>query len=349
VRGTTDGPATGAVGVGQVVMNADGPLPGGRRLKIGFVLARSFTLSAFALFIDTLRLAGDELDRSRRINADWQVLGSTRNPIMSSCGVQVLPTSHFAEPGQFDYIVVVGGVLRDETPPVDQETMDFLKRAAASRVPLIGLCTGTFVLAAAGLMRRHRTCVSWLHYGAFRERFPDHQVDAGSLFNLEAMRGSCAGGSSSADIAALIVRRHIGRSAEKNALEVLQIDRARSPFDVQPRKPMPMECDDRRLRKALIVMEQNLENRMAIADLAAAVGLSRRQLERLFKSKAGCSPSLAYKKVGMERAKRLVLQSQDSLLDIAVEVGISNASQFAKDFRQIHGRPPSAFRMSQAR
>lgn len=60
------------------------------RLKVGFVLARSFTLSAFALFVDTLRLASDEQDRSGRVLADWQVIGSTRHLITASCGVRSL-------------------------------------------------------------------------------------------------------------------------------------------------------------------------------------------------------------------------------------------------------------------
>lgn len=72
-----------------------------KRPTIGFVLARSFTLSAFALFVDTVRLASDELDRSGRIVADWQVLGSTRHLIVSSCGVQVAPTSDFVDPSHF--------------------------------------------------------------------------------------------------------------------------------------------------------------------------------------------------------------------------------------------------------
>lgn len=100
------------------------------RLKIGFVLARSFTLSAFALFVDTLRLASDEFDRSGRVLADWDVLGSTRHLITSSCGVQVAPTSDLVEdPSQFQFIVVVGGLLNNEQP-IDRETAAFLKKSA---------------------------------------------------------------------------------------------------------------------------------------------------------------------------------------------------------------------------
>jgi len=208
-------------------MHSSGATATGNRLKIGFVLARSFTLSAFALFVDTMRLASDELDRSGRILADWQVLGSTRHLITSSCGVQVAPTSDFVDPSQFDYIVVVGGLLSVERP-VDQDTIEFLHSADAKKVPLIGLCTGSFILAEAGLMRAHQTCVSWLHYQAFREQFPDHHVRSDRIFNLDRNRGSCAGGSSAADLAASLVRRYISKDAERNALEVLQIEKARS-------------------------------------------------------------------------------------------------------------------------
>ncbi|WP_077967686.1 GlxA family transcriptional regulator [Ensifer adhaerens] len=313
------------------------------RLKIGFVLARSFTLSAFALFVDTLRLASDELDKSGRIRADWQVLGNTRHLIASSCGVQVAPTSGLVDPVQFNYIVVVGGLLNSENP-IDDETIAFLKKAAVRKVPLIGLCTGTFILAEAGLMNGHNVCVSWLHYKAFRERFPGLKVRSDRLFNLERSRGSCAGGSSAADMAAHIVRLHISKEAERNALEVLQIDKARSHLHVQPRKPLSIESNDPRLNAALIIMEQHTENTISIPELAASVGLSRRQLERLFMEKAKMSPALVYRKFRLERAKHLLTQTDASLIEIALEVGFESAGHFSRIFAKAYGQTPSSLR-----
>lgn len=313
------------------------------RLKIGFILARSFTLSAFALFVDTLRLASDEADRSGRVFADWQVMASTRHLITSSCGVQVAPTSDLVDPNLFDYIIVVGGLLNIEFP-VDDETVRYLKRAAAAKVPLIGVCTGTFILAETGLMKSHRTCVSWLHYQAFRQRFPDHEVRADRIFNLDRTRGSCAGGSSAADMAASIVRRHISERAERNALEVLQIDKARSALHIQPRRPLAIECNEPRLQAALIMMESHIESPMQISEIAASVGLSRRQLERLFMEKTKSSPALIYKKVRLERAKQLLLETSVPMLDIAIEVGFENASHFSRVFRETFGMPPSKLR-----
>jgi transcriptional regulator GlxA family with amidase domain len=318
------------------------------RLKIGFILARSFTLSAFALFVDTLRLASDEADRSGRRLADWQVLASTRHLITSSCGVQVAPTSDLVDPTEFDYIVVVGGLLNRDAP-IDNETMAYLKKAASRKVKLIGVCTGTFILAEAGLMNNHLTCVSWLHHDAFRERFPDVEVRADTIFNLDRSRGSCAGGSSAADMAAFIVRRHISKEAERNAMEVLQIGKARTSLDIQARRPLSFDCDDPKIQAAMIIMERNIENTLSIPELATAVGVSRRQLERLFFEKTKSSPALAYRRVRLERARHLLLQTKAPLIEIALEVGFENASHFARIFRKTYGQSPTTLRASMAK
>lgn len=313
------------------------------RLKVGFVLARSFTLSAFAMFVDTLRLASDEDDRSGRVHADWQVLGSTRHLITSSCGIQVAPTTDFVDPSRYDYIVVVGGLL-SVREPVDLETVAFLKKAAALKIPLIGLCTGTFILAEAGLMKGHVTCVSWLHARAFQERFPDLPVRSDRIFNLDRRRGSCAGGSSSADIAAALVRRHISPHAEKKALEVLQIVRARSSADVQPRRALEEKYEDPRIRAVMIRMEQHLDEELDMGDLGSAVGLSQRQLERLFQKAIGTSPARAFGRIRMERAKLLLNQSNASLIEIALDVGYRNSAHFSRAFKREFGHTPSSLR-----
>lgn len=314
-----------------------------KRLKVGFVLARSFTLSAFAMFVDTLRLASDEDDRSGRVHADWQVMGNTRHLITASCGIQVAPTTDLVDPSRYDYIVVVGGLLLVKEP-VDRETVDFLRKAADLKIPLIGLCTGTFILAEAGLMKGHVTCVSWLHARAFQERFPDLPARSDRIFNLDRRRGSCAGGSSSADIAAALVRRHISPHAEKNALEVLQIVKARSSADVQPRRALEEQYDDPRIRTVMLRMEKFIDRDIDIGRLGNGVGLSQRQLERLFQQTVGTSPARALGKIRMERAKLLLAQSNASLIEIALDVGYSSATHFSRAFKREFGHTPSSVR-----
>ncbi|WP_423207891.1 GlxA family transcriptional regulator [Paracoccus yeei] len=318
-------------------------VPSAPRLRVGFILARSFTLSPFSLFVDTLRLAADEADRSRRIHADWDVMASRDGLIGSSCGIAVAPTAGLLDPAQFHYIVVVGGLLT-EAQPVDAETIAYLRRADRRRVTLIGLCTGSFILAGAGLMGDHESCVSWICHDAFRQRFPDHRLRSDHLFALEGRRGSCAGGSGAADMAAEIVRRHISHHAERKALDILQIDKARRASGIQVRKPLSIACDDPRLKAALIAMENSSDGSLQIAELARRVGLSRRQLERLFVAQLHDTPAAIYKRLRLDRARQLLALSRSPLTEIAFDLGFDNVSHFARLFKRTYGVPPGQFR-----
>jgi transcriptional regulator GlxA family with amidase domain len=180
-------------------------------LSVGFVLAEHFTLSAFALFIDQLRLAADEGDRSRQILCRWSVMASRPDPVKASCGVTVDRTSGFVDPRRFNYIVVVGGILHGGRQ-LDDATIAYLKEADAAGVTLVGLCTGSFVLARAGLMQGRKCCVSWYHYQDFIDEFPAIHPVADQLFVVDGSRITCSGGGGTADLATFLIERHIGRN-----------------------------------------------------------------------------------------------------------------------------------------
>ena len=162
-------------------------------LHVGFVLLPQFTLLPFSAFIDALRLAADEADHSRQLRCRWTVMGADLNMIQSSCGVRVAPWETFVEPAAFDYIVVVGGLLRPGIT-IDHTLLRYLRQAARAHVPLIGLCTGSFALIKAGLMKGRRCCVSWFHYQDLIEEFSDIIPVADQLFVDDGDRITCAGG-----------------------------------------------------------------------------------------------------------------------------------------------------------
>jgi transcriptional regulator GlxA family with amidase domain len=114
------------------------------RLRVGFLLARRFTLCAFANFVDVLRLAADEGDRSRPVLCEWAVLSHSLDPIPSSCGVLIQPTAPLQAPDAFDYIVVVGGLI-DEIPNLPRQSIRFLQESAEAGVPLAGVCTASCI------------------------------------------------------------------------------------------------------------------------------------------------------------------------------------------------------------
>jgi transcriptional regulator GlxA family with amidase domain len=179
------------------------------KLRVGFLLMHNFTLTAFASFIDVLRLAADKGDRSRPIDCTWQVMSPNHRQAKASCGILVQASSGLIEPAALDYIVVVGGLLQG-TPPLPSEIGAYLRRAADAGVTLVGVCTGSFVMCRLGLMKQRKCCVSWYHYRDFVEEFPSLVPIADRLFVIDGNRITCSGGTGVADLAAHLVSERLG-------------------------------------------------------------------------------------------------------------------------------------------
>ena len=218
------------------------------QLNVGFILAGRFTLCAFANFVDVLRLAADEGDRSRPILCSWRVLSPTMEPIASSCGVVVQPEERLGDPARFDYLVVVGGLV-DEIENLHPDNVRFLERAAAAGVPLVGVCTGTLALHGAGLMQGYRACVNWFHHEDFRERFAGLKPVSDQIFVIDRDRLTCSGGVSSAHLAAFIIERHLGAARAAKSLRIMIIDAAMAAEEPQPGIPLALATNDALVRK----------------------------------------------------------------------------------------------------
>ncbi|MGC9271170.1 GlxA family transcriptional regulator [Acidiphilium sp.] len=326
------------------------PKPAARRseirpLSVGLLLAQDFTLSAFSLFVDTLRLAADESDYSRPIHCRWTVMAETDAPIRSSCGVEILPGSGLTDPALFDYVVVVGGILHNH-PRANTTLYAYLHRAAAAGVKLIGICTGSFILCRAGLMEGRRVCVSWLHYQDFRDEFPDHAVIGDRFFEIDGDRITCAGGAGAADLAAALVERHLGSRLAQKPHQVLLLTPMRGSEGVQPHPPMAHEVSDEQVRRALLMMEQNLGNPLPIALIAQRLSLSTRQLERRFDAALGRGPADLYRELRLRYARWLLETTTRSVTDIALDAGFSDCAHFSRQFKALHGLAPSLARPS---
>jgi transcriptional regulator GlxA family with amidase domain len=312
-------------------------------LSVGFILADNFTLSAFALLVDHLRLAADEGDRSRPILCRWSVMASRPEPVRASCGTLVSRSSGFVDPRQFDYIVVVGGILHGGKQ-VDQETTAYLQEAGKAGVTLVGVCTGSFILCRAGLMVERRSCVSWYHYQDFMEEFPDHQAVADRLFLVDGDRITCAGGGGSADLATYLIERHVSRAVGQKSRHVLMLDKARAGSSAQPHPPITDGIGDDRVRRALLLMEQHLADPLPIADIADRLHISTRQMERLFQTAVGTRPATFYRMLRLRYARWLLDNTERSVTDIAFDAGFSDCAHFSRQFRALHGFSPSNLR-----
>lgn len=321
----------------------NGEAKGRPPLSVGFILSENFTLSAFSLFVDHLRLAADEGDQSRPILCRWSIMASGTQPVQASCGITVSRSSGFIDPRYFDYLVVVGGLLH-RGRQVDDEAVTYIKSAARAGVRLVGLCTGSFILCRAGLMTGHRCCVSWFHYQDFLDEFPDHHPVADRLFVADGDRITCSGGAGVADLASFIVERHLGRAIAQKSRQILLLDRARAGSEAQPHPPVADSIDDKRVRRAVLLMEQNLAEPLPIADIAVRLRLSSRQLERLFHTVLHMRPAHFYRTLRLRYARWLLDNTDRSVTDIALEAGFSDCAHFSRQFKAVHGITPSETR-----
>lgn len=313
------------------------------KLKVGFILARRFTLCAFANFVDVLRLSADEGDRSRPILCSWRILSATTEAITSSCGVAVQPDERLGDPARFDYLVVVGGLV-DEIENLHPDTVDFLKRAAAVGVPLVGICTGTFILHRASLMQGYRACVSWFHHADFLERFDELKPVSDQIFVVDRDRLTCSGGVSSAHLAAFIVERHLGRARAAKSLHIMIIDEAMAAEEPQPGMPLALVADDPLVRKAQLLMQQSIDAPLSIGRLVAALKVSRRKLERHFRNALGMTPLEADRLIRIAQAKHLLRTTKRSATQIAADTGFCDLPHLIRVFRVAEGITPDAFR-----
>ena len=312
-------------------------------LSVGFVLMPSFTLLPFSAFVDALRLAADEGDQSRQINCQWTLMSHTLEAITSSSGVTVQPWETYRDPADFDYVVVVGGLL-DNSLQGSQHVIDYLQQVDAAHVPIIGLCTGSFAMIRAGLMDQRRCCVSWFHYKDLTDRYTNVTHIADQLFVDDGDRITCAGGAVAADLAAYIIERHLGQNWARKSMRILVMDSPRPANAPQPQPGGDYQVNNRLVGRALLLMEQNLSRPLSTDEIAARVDISKRQLERLFTNETNESLQKFYRKMRLRYGLWLLQNTERLITDIAQECGFSDTAHFSRAFRVIFDKKPTDYR-----
>lgn len=313
------------------------------KLKVGFILAPRFTLAAFANFVDAIRLASDTRDQSRQIDCEWSVLGESGEMIEASCGICVQASDTLECPSRFDYVVVVGGLLNG-SQRVSSNINSFLKAAAHAHVPLIGLCTGSFILARGGFLKGYQICVSWLHIGEFMDEFPYLNAESSRQFVIDRDRITCAGGTSCAHLAGHLIEKHVGRGRALKSLRIM-IEEASLPTTAwQPEEVVTRASHDSLVKKAMLKIEQNLGDRTQLPHLAKSLGISIRQLQRRFENDIGIGVREYRRSIQLSRAKWLVEHTEWPMTKIALDCGFSDSAHFSRVFKEYFKILPSSDR-----
>lgn len=315
-------------------------------LKVGILVTPDFTLSPLALFTDCLRHAADEADFGRQIYCQWTLLSHNRDAIASSCGYRVEPQSLLRDPTTFDYIAVVGGPIHSNQG-VPAELLGYLQLAHAKGIKLIGLCTGSFVLAEAGLLDGKRCAVHFSLEQVLRQRYPNVRPIEGLPLVRDGDVLTCPGGITAVDAAREIVLRHCGLSRARKAIQYLVAGNEQANFatsQLHPLEEMALSCTDRRIVQAVTIMRERMYEHLSISALARLIGASEKQLTKAFLQNLNTTPSALWRELRLDHTHWLVQNTDRSVAQIAYECGFSDSTHFCKSFKKRFSISPAQLR-----
>lgn len=319
-------------------------------LGCGFVLAPGFGLASLAGVLETLQAANAQLGRPGYAVTLWAADGAAAAAAADGTRVhtRAWDGTPWREEGPPDLLAVVADGGRAPLP----QWLPLLQQAAAAGRLLAGLGSGAAWLAEAGLLRGHRATVHWPQIGPLAERHPEVLVSR-RLWEIDRQRLSAAGHGAGRDLfVAWLARRHGERFAQELAA---QLGLPHLPAaDERQRVPLGAHLaaqqggGSAKLAEAVALMEANLAEPLPTEEIARLVGVSRRQLERLFKQHLDALPSRWYIGLRLARAQRLLRQTSQSVLQIALGCGFASGPHFSNAYRAHFGRTPREERSPRA-
>ena len=306
-------------------------------IRYAFLLLSNYSMITFSSAVGCLRVANYISGKSLY---EWQAVTLSGQPVTASNGLAVTPViaSDGLNLGNLEALIICGGTMIDQA--YDQNALKWLKKLANSKINLGSMCTGSYLLASSGLLDGYHCTIHWEHLASMREAFPNIMMSS-KLFAIDRDRFTCSGGNASIDMMLQLISKQQGGQFTAAISEMLILERIRDHHDTQ-RIPLRLQLGNHqpKLIEAVALMEANLEETIGLDELARYVGISRRQLERLFQKHLNCVPSRYYLELRLNQARQLLLQTNLSIIDVALACGFISAPHFSKCYRDCFGIPP---------
>ena len=307
-----------------------------------FLLVPEFTMMSFTAAIEPLRVANR---MSGRMHYRWHIASRDGGPVVASNGTAVAADFRLDRSPPADAVVVCAGI--DVYHHLDPGVAAQLRRLARRGSAIGSVCTGSVVLAEAGLLEGHRCTVHWEDIDSLSENYPALTVTRG-LFEIDGARFTCSGGIAPLDLMMHFIGIDLGRDLAMQVADQMLHHSVR-----QASQPQRLALSQRtgvrhpRLLEVVAAMEETLENPLSIKQLSTDAGLSQRQLERLFAQQLGVRPAQYYRALRLHRARQLVQQTGMTMLQVAVATGFASATHFARAYGAAFGATPSRDRNTQ--
>ena len=319
-------------------MSAPRPLlPHAGTIEIGFLLLPGFPLVCLSSALDALRHANgfQGVERYR-----YRTYARGQGVVSASNNLDIQTGSDITEDAIPDLLFVCAGTTFPDAEAYHPKLQNWLRRLARRGTPLGGISAGTHILAKTGLLDGYRCALHWYDASVFRETFPDIDV-TDRLFCIDRDRLTCSGGAATIDMMLRIIGDDLGERIASKTAEMMQVERVRSTDDRQSSASLyKAKARSAPLARAISAMEANLDEPFSMIELSAEVGLTRRQLHRLFRQYTGETPTDFYRDLRLRHARALLHGTPAKIIDVATATGFGSHSHFTKVYRERFGISP---------
>jgi transcriptional regulator GlxA family with amidase domain len=305
------------------------------RNPIGFLLVPRFTVIALSSAIEPLRIANRYVSKKYA----WRLISADGKAVPDGNGLQIQPDRSIEDAGTLGTLFVCAD--HDPEKAATRRTVTWLRGLDRAGVTLGGIDAGAFVLARAGLLEHRRVTVHWEVIEAFRERYPGIEVTE-ALFEVDRDRLTSAGGIAVIDMMLHAIAADHGQAIADRVAEHCLHDHMRNASEIQrmAANPGTLQAQHPKVSQAIRYAEARLDRAFTPEDVAQAVGLSGRQLSRLFRAVLDESPARCFARMRLERSRLLLRRTAMPILDVAVACGFASQAHFSRSFREAFGHPP---------
>lgn len=299
------------------------------------LLLEQFAMIAFSSTVEPLREANWI---SRKKAFDWKVVSHDGRSVRASNGLTINVDGAISEISQASMVIVCSSF--DPHLYATPKILAWLRKLARLGTNIGGVETGAYVLARAGLLNNHRATIHWENTQSIVQAFPKVRL-TGRIFEIDRNRFSASGAAAAMDMMLHFIALRLGRKVASAVAEEFIYNRMRDADSPQRLTASErMNTRQPRLRRLLNLIDRNLAKRLDIGGLAAKEGISEREVRRLFRAYLGSSPQAYHRVLRLQRARSILRQTDNSILEVALSCGFTSSSDFSRAFKREFGRTP---------
>jgi transcriptional regulator GlxA family with amidase domain len=270
-----------------------------------------------------------------------RVMARAAGPVVSSCGVPLV-----AEPlidGALDTLIVAGGWGTRNTSACVQ-TLAYVRAAAARARRTASVCSGAFILAAAGLLDGRRATTHWARAAEFARSYPQVRVEPDRIFIRDGTTWTSAGITAGIDLALALVAEDLGEAVAKRAAQQLVVYHRRPGGQSQFSALLEADRPDSRFSPLLAWARERLNERLSVERLAERAAMSPRHFARAFAADTGITPAKAIERLRLEAARDEIESGAAPIERVAAHTGFGDPERMRRAFLRAFGQPPQALR-----